>query len=259
MRKAAQRENWQTRALPEECAKLNFQASYNRQEYERICLGIIPQDMDNKWFVFVERDVAFFHRSWTGICIYKLSFELRQDRYVVTEALVNRKTEQYQETDNRYDTALLQFLIERFLIEKDCPFPVKKTHMINFPSGVIQHSIAGTGCPVREFNSYGEPKRQYEYTEEQKVEFKREFAAKTRNRSIAIFLFLAAVLFSFASAKIESILGIRVTIAHPLLFVVISCSAIFYYLNWRCPACNRSFGKNVLIPKSCPKCGVPLV
>ncbi len=110
-------------ALPEGCAKLNFQASYNSQEYELICLGLIPRDMDDRWFVFVEGDVAFFHRSWTGICIYKVTFELLQDRYVVTEALVNRKIEEFRETDDRRYTALLHSLIESWLLEKDSPSP----------------------------------------------------------------------------------------------------------------------------------------
>ena len=70
----ARRDSWKTRAMPPETAVLDYSAEYSPDEFERLSRGLIPQAMEDKWFVYLEGDVLHFHRSWTGICIYQVSF-----------------------------------------------------------------------------------------------------------------------------------------------------------------------------------------
>ena len=31
--------------------------------------------MEDKWFIFMENGILYFHRSWTGVCIYQVHFD----------------------------------------------------------------------------------------------------------------------------------------------------------------------------------------
>jgi len=33
-------------------------------------MGLVPEEIEDKWFIYWEDDTLFFHRSWTGNCIY---------------------------------------------------------------------------------------------------------------------------------------------------------------------------------------------
>jgi len=41
---------------------------------ERIRRGYIPSIMEEKWFIFMEEDRLFAHRSWTGLGVYEAIF-----------------------------------------------------------------------------------------------------------------------------------------------------------------------------------------
>ena len=79
--------------------------------------------MEDKWFIFLEEDVLYFHRSWTGVCIYQLTLKKEGAEYRVVEALANRDLNQYSATDEHFDKNLLTFLIDRFLLGRDSPLP----------------------------------------------------------------------------------------------------------------------------------------
>ena len=56
--------------------------------------------MEDKWFEYFENNILYIHRSWTGICIYKVRFST--DRRI-EEVVVNRDSEQYRETNIERD------------------------------------------------------------------------------------------------------------------------------------------------------------
>ncbi|MGB8347506.1 MAG: hypothetical protein WCD86_21665 [Ktedonobacteraceae bacterium] len=66
----------------------------------------------------MEKDWLYFHRSWTGICIYQVCLKRAKGGYEVIETWVNRDPEQYTNTDDQRDIASLNLLIDRFLIGK---------------------------------------------------------------------------------------------------------------------------------------------
>jgi len=71
--------------------------------------------MDDKWAMFLEGNVLHLHRSWTGICIYQVTFERREGRFLVTEAMVESSADSLPDD-------LLGYLVDR-LVGRSTPFP----------------------------------------------------------------------------------------------------------------------------------------
>jgi len=145
---SANRNSWKVcLPLPAQRERLSFQHDYSEEGYKKISLGLIPEVMEDKWFVFMEDNILYFHRSWTGVCIYEIHFEKLGDKYSIKEAWVNRDDQQYKQTDLDYDRELLKFLIDNLLLEKNTPFPLSNKVAGKIPKGVQQHSMSGTGYP----------------------------------------------------------------------------------------------------------------
>ena len=143
----ARRDSWKTLPLPEVRAPLGFEESYTSEEFERIKRGLIPQEMEDKWFVFYEGAWLYLHRSWTGACIYGLRFEPADEGASTVESWVSRDTNHYRETRIDYDRAMLKFLIDAFLLGKRVAFPVPSDVPASVPAGVCQHHLVGRAYP----------------------------------------------------------------------------------------------------------------
>jgi hypothetical protein len=146
-RKVATRETWKAFPMSASKSRLSFNREFTQEEYDRIALGLIPRSMDEKWFVFLEDNWLYFHRSWTGACVYQLRLESNGDNYSVAEAWVNRDPNQYKGTDDAYDVALLSFLMDNFLLGKRTPFPLPSDVPKDLPKGAYQHHVSGSGYP----------------------------------------------------------------------------------------------------------------
>ena len=73
----------------------------------------------------MEGDRLLFRRSWTGILIYDVEAYWRANRLYLGAVRVNRNVKQYTETDDAYDKALLQYLIDVILRGVPAEFPLK--------------------------------------------------------------------------------------------------------------------------------------
>jgi len=143
----ATRESWKILLLPEIRADLGFTESYTAEDFERIQRGFIPQEMEDKWFVFYEEPWLYLHRSWTGNCIYGVRFQVSNSEVVAVESWVSRDAEHDKETRIEYDRALLTFLIDTLLLGKPTPFPVPSDLPAHAPSGLYQHAVVGLAAP----------------------------------------------------------------------------------------------------------------
>ncbi len=112
---------------------------------QKIKRGFVPEQMEDKWFVFHEQDILYFHRSWTGFCIYKVYFRSEEKNHVATHADVNRHVEQYKQTDNAYDQQLISYLINVLLIHK--PFSFINSTIQPDQDAVHEWDIAGRAMP----------------------------------------------------------------------------------------------------------------
>src|SRR5262245_54727982 len=133
--------------LPDIRADLGFGESYTADDFERIKRGVTPQEMEDKWFVFYEEPWLYFHRSWTGACIYAVRFRSSHSGVAAVESWVTRDPDHYKETRTDYDRALLKFLIDAFLLGRQAAFPVPSDVPASAPAGVYQHNLVGRAYP----------------------------------------------------------------------------------------------------------------
>ncbi len=97
-----------------------------------------------------------------------------------------------------------------------------------------------------------------EYTEEQKEQFKQEFAVKRRRQlMLSAPLVIVVVLFMLADNR----RGAPLLVLPPAVMWaglgLILFGLVFSFKNWRCPACGKYLGRS-FGPRHCPKCGVAL-
>jgi ADP-ribosylglycohydrolase len=145
----AKKSNWKTRDAPEKRESLGYDSVFTDADAKRLRLGLIPQAMEDKWFVYFENGWLFLHRSWTGSLIYWLRLEEGPGEVRVVESWVNRDAEQYRETDIVYDRLLLDFLLRRMLLGQNTAFPVRLADNASYSLGVYQHNIVGRAYPER--------------------------------------------------------------------------------------------------------------
>ena len=146
----ATRQSWpNVKPLPQQRTQLSLERAFTENEYELIRHGVIPEAMEDKWFIFLEDDVLYFHRSWTGFCLYQVRIKKDGGQYRVVEALVNRDSNQYSATDDHYDANLLNFLIDNFLLQGSSTFPVPPSVPPGIETGLIHHHVAGVGPRAR--------------------------------------------------------------------------------------------------------------
>jgi 8-oxo-dGTP diphosphatase len=74
--------------------------------------------MEDKWFAYFADDTLYWHRSWTGICIYVADFTQDGDTYHIERLRANRNKEQYGETNDDSDVGLFLRLVDNLLINR---------------------------------------------------------------------------------------------------------------------------------------------
>lgn len=121
-----------------------YRTSYSTGEMERIRAGLLPEAMEDKWFVFFEAPYLYLHRSWTGDPAYRVELAEDADGGRVVEAL--SAIEVPDDRSRGEDAQLLEFLIGNLLLDQDKPFPMP-ADTPRTPAGVYQHVVAGTGYP----------------------------------------------------------------------------------------------------------------
>jgi hypothetical protein len=119
------------RPLPEKASTLNYNVVFTKAEFAIMRRGLVPTNVDVKWLVICEGQTLFFHRSWTGHCIYRLDLAPRGGKYYVVRALANRDPKEYTQQNNEYDTRMLHFVIRGILLGEKVPFPLAPTPTIH--------------------------------------------------------------------------------------------------------------------------------
>lgn len=113
---AATRYSWKTLPLPAQRERINLALLYSDAESEKIRLGHVPENMDDKWFIFFENSWLYFHRSWTGACIYGVRLDESPDGVRATDAWVSGDTDEYQSLGPEHGARLIQQLISGCLL-----------------------------------------------------------------------------------------------------------------------------------------------
>ncbi|RCJ14912.1 hypothetical protein A6S26_09655 [Nostoc sp. ATCC 43529] len=98
--------------MPSGSKNITLEKLYSQQEFDRITAGVIPECMEDKWFIFYEAPWVYLHRSWTGFCIFKVRFEVVGESVKIAQVQVNRDPAQYSNTDDESDACLLGILLD---------------------------------------------------------------------------------------------------------------------------------------------------
>lgn len=122
-RKSAKKADWQTKKLPSKHTSIALDRRFAPHEIQHLKAGLIPEEMEDKWFIYWQDDTLFFHRSWTGFCLYVVHFAKDGEWYRMCKAEVNRNPKQYTETSDAKDASLISYLIDVLLLHKKAEFP----------------------------------------------------------------------------------------------------------------------------------------
>ena len=121
---------------------------WSQRQWELIKRGYRAQDMDEKWDVFVEDQVAFLHRSWTGNGMFEATFSPAGGGWRISGAVVGASRARTVPAElNRVllelvlcaivlgePAAGLRAELVRLSLPAGCPAP---------PQGAIEHSVLG--------------------------------------------------------------------------------------------------------------------
>jgi hypothetical protein len=58
-----------------EVVPIPYQATFDAAQFARLRMGLVPQEMENKWFIYFDEPYLCVHRSWTGQPVYRLMLE----------------------------------------------------------------------------------------------------------------------------------------------------------------------------------------
>lgn len=142
----ATRQSWNNlQPLPAKRAALTPRREYSEPELEQMRLGFIPERMEDKWFLFMEGNTLYVHRSWTGNCIYQMELAKEGAGYVPRTVFVNREESQYAGSDDLYDEKLLLYLVDYLLLGKRSPLPGGMKVPADLFLELHHHHVIGAG------------------------------------------------------------------------------------------------------------------
>jgi hypothetical protein len=132
--------------------KIPYRAIFSDLEFSVLRKGLVPAAMEDKWFIYYDEPYLFFHRSWTGLAVYRVTLSQKDGGASTEEALCAFPVEDLQPA---YEAALLNFLVSNLLLGKHVPFP-KHGDIEEQVPGIYQQMISGTGYREAPFQTLKE-------------------------------------------------------------------------------------------------------
>lgn len=108
-RVVATKSDWKIYDMPEEHEVFQFKRKISKEELQNLRYGNIPQEMEDKWFWYMEGNTLYAHRSWTGSCIFVI--EINEDTGI-HNVTVNRRKEVYTVTSIEEDIDIINELLD---------------------------------------------------------------------------------------------------------------------------------------------------
>jgi len=121
--RAASRTSWQSEPFTAGVS-IAYKAIFSEEQFARLKTGLVPTQMEDKWFIYYEKPHLFFHRSWTGQPVYRLALRKTTDGAEIDEALWSNVPADGPELDSGYQVLLLDFLLSTLLLGETKPFPL---------------------------------------------------------------------------------------------------------------------------------------
>ena len=105
--KNAVKSDWKTLDMPPQHDTFILDRVFTSEQMDILRKGFVPKSMDDHWFRYMENNILFAHRSWTGYCIYIIEFSA-DNHHKVT---VNRDPSQNKRTNIEEDKEELNSLL----------------------------------------------------------------------------------------------------------------------------------------------------
>ena len=118
MRVMARRSDWKTGPLTVPQPILAPARIWTNDEMGAIRRGYVPAIMDEKWFIFMEGNRLFAHRSWTGVGIYEATFASTEGGHVIESAVVTGDETKYRRSSDEEESQTLEVLIASYLLKE---------------------------------------------------------------------------------------------------------------------------------------------
>ena len=108
--KTASRTLWETKEidLPK---SISLKILFTPRQFNLIKQGLIPHQMEDKWFIFYENGFLYMHRSWTGFGMYKAEIIKKDGYYAIDEIIAERNKEKNSNEDDEVDRDIFVNLI----------------------------------------------------------------------------------------------------------------------------------------------------
>ncbi|MGW2081919.1 hypothetical protein ACWCOW_34225 [Streptomyces sp. NPDC001939] len=122
------------------------------EDWDRIRHGYSARGMDEKWNVFLEGDVLFMHRSWTGHGVYEASFApVTGGGRRIASAVVEADEERYRSMGDEYDRLMLELIVCVIVLGEPAAdlraglgkLAARVSGRSDLPPGLVEHSVLG--------------------------------------------------------------------------------------------------------------------
>lgn len=80
---------------------ISVQWLLDEEAYKRLQLGHLAHEMEDKWNIYMEGDTVHFHRSWTGMELFRFTVQPADGGHTVSQFEVEQDPERYTETDEQ--------------------------------------------------------------------------------------------------------------------------------------------------------------
>lgn len=84
-----ERLDWESEPMSDLSGGLDLDLPVPHQAMDVIRLGLLPREMEDKWFIFFEEPVLYAHRSWTGYEAFRMTFERREEEWRLVRVQVS--------------------------------------------------------------------------------------------------------------------------------------------------------------------------
>lgn len=97
------------------CEEFDVDWCFEPNIFRSFCIGSIPQEMEDKWFIYQEGNGIHFHRSWTGLQVWKCYFRPLDsgNQWQIYKVIACRDPNQYKMDKYDMELKLLKLMLPK--------------------------------------------------------------------------------------------------------------------------------------------------
>lgn len=142
MEKTATKASWENYPM-DNPKRIELELHFTDKQFSKLIKGLIPEQMEDKWFIYYEDNWLYFHRSWTGYGYYKAQLIKEQNGYSIHEFWAERNQKKYENEDDQRDIETFCFLIALGLLGIDVRSIYAARNMLSETDSVQEWSNFG--------------------------------------------------------------------------------------------------------------------